>query len=140
LIYPLSGSFFLCLIKLAKLAKTVPVRHTVHRLDHIAVNEDVLACDMADVPLEDEVLDAAIFSLSLMGANFVDCLKEEHRILKLDEHLHIIEATSRFIDRDRLAGDLKGLVYSTVSVEDRWKFTHIRAFKTELQPREYVDL
>ena len=60
---------------------------------------------MTHAPFDDEVLDAAIFSLSLMGANFVDCLKEEHRILKLDEHLHIIEATSRFIDRDRLAGE-----------------------------------
>ncbi len=50
---------------------------------------------MAHVPLEDESLDVAIFSLSLMGANFTDYLREAHRSLKLDGHLHVIEATSR---------------------------------------------
>jgi hypothetical protein len=27
-----------------------------------------------------------------------------------------------------------------VSVENRWKFTHIRALKTELQPRKHIEL
>jgi hypothetical protein len=41
LIHPASGSFFLCLVNLAKLAETVSVRHTVHSFDHIAVDDDV---------------------------------------------------------------------------------------------------
>ena len=44
---------------------------------------------MAHVPLEDETLDVAIFSLSLMGANFADYVREAYRTLKLDGHLHI---------------------------------------------------
>ena len=84
----------------AKLAEAVSDRHTVHSFDHVAVNENVVACDMAHVPLDDETLDVAIFSLSLMGANFADYLREAYRTLKLDGQLHILEATERFTDRE----------------------------------------
>jgi hypothetical protein len=89
---------------------------------------------MTHVPLDNEVLDVAIFSLSLMGANFTDYLREAHRTLKLDGQLHIIEATSRFSDRNRFATAVKKLGFSIVSVEDRWKFTHIRALKSDDAP------
>ena len=62
----------------AKLAEALAGRHTVHSFDHVAVNDAVVACDMAHVPLGDETLDVAIFSLSLMGANFTDYLREAH--------------------------------------------------------------
>jgi hypothetical protein len=106
----------------------------------VAVNDDVVACDMAHVPLDDETLDVAIFSLSLMGANFTDYIREAHRTLKLDGQLHIIEATERFSDRDAFAKGLEGLGFAVVSVDDTWKFTHIRAIKTERQPRGGVEL
>jgi hypothetical protein len=123
----------------AKLAEAVSDRHTVHSFDHIAINDDVVACDMAHVPLDDESLDVAIFSLSLMGGNFTDYLREAHRTLKLDGQLHIIEATQRFNDRDAFAKGLETLGFD-VRVEDKWKFTHIRAMKTERQPRGGVEL
>ncbi len=78
----------------AKLAEVVSDRHTVHSFDHVAVNDDVVACDMVHVPLDDETLDVAVFSLSLMGANFTDYIREAYRTLKLDGQLHIIEVTS----------------------------------------------
>jgi hypothetical protein len=120
----------------AKLAEAVSDRHTVHSFDHVAVNDDVVACDMAHVPLDDETLDVAIFSLSLMGANFTDYLREAHRTLKLDGQLHIIEATTRFNDRDGFAKGLESLGFAIVSVEDKWKFTHVRALKTERVRKE----
>jgi hypothetical protein len=120
----------------AKLAEAVSDRHTVHSFDHVAVNDDVVACDMAHVPLDDETLDVAIFSLSLMGANFTDYLREAHRTLKLDGQLHIIEATTRFNDRDEFAKGLETLGFAIVSVEDKWKFTHVRALKTERVRKE----
>ena len=60
----------------AKIAEQVGDRHTVHSFDHVAISDDVVACDMAHVPLEDETLDVAIFSLSLMGSNITDYLRE----------------------------------------------------------------
>ena len=106
----------------------------------MTINDDVVVCDMAHVPLDDDTLDVAIFSLSLMGANFTDYLREAHRKLKLDGHLHVVEATSRFADREKFVEDLKGLGFAVVSVEDRWEFTHIRALKMEARPREGGEL
>jgi hypothetical protein len=118
----------------AKLAETVGDRHTVHSFDHVAINDRVVACDITHVPLDNECLDVAIFSLSLMGANFTDYLREAQRTLKLDGQLHIIEATSRFSDRSRFAADLKKLGFGMVDIEDCWKFTHIRALKSDDAP------
>jgi hypothetical protein len=124
----------------AKLAEAVSDRHTVYSFDHIAVNDKVIACDMAHVPLEDEALDVAIFSLSLMGSNFTDYLSEAYRTLKLDGQLHIIEATSRFSNLTQFRTDLEALGFDVVSVQDMWKFTHIRAMKTERRPQDRVEL
>ncbi len=118
----------------AKFATALADRHTVHSFDYVAVNEDVIACDMAHVPMEDEALDVAVFSLSLMGANFTDYLREAWRLLKLDGHLHIYESTSRFTDRDGFADGLRRLGFSIVTIEDVWKFTHIHALKIDRKP------
>jgi hypothetical protein len=124
----------------AKLATALADRHTVHSFDYIAVNENVIACDMAHVPMEDEALDVAVFSLSLMGANFTDYLREAWRLLKLDGHLHIYEATSRLTDRDRFAAGLRGLGFSIVTIEDAWKFTHVHALKIDRMPDGNTEL
>jgi hypothetical protein len=124
----------------ARLAEAVSDRHTVHSFDHVAVNDNVVACDMAHVPLDDETLDVAVFSLSLMGANFGNYLREAYRTLKLDGDLHIIEATSRFNDREQFTKALKDLGFGGIEVEDKWKFTHIQARKTDRKPRQDVEL
>ncbi|MBD2129458.1 zinc-ribbon domain-containing protein [Microcoleus sp. ZQ-A2] len=124
----------------AKLAEAVSDRHTVYSFDHVAINNNVIACDMAHVPLNDEELDVAIFSLSLMGSNFSDYLREAHRTLKLDGQLHIIEATSRFSNLTQFRSDLEALGFDVVSDRKIWKFTHIRALKTERRPQDGVKL
>ena len=107
---------------------------------HVAVNDEVIACDMAHVPLDDESLDAAVFSLSLMGTNATDYLREAHRTLKLDGQLHVIEATSRFTDRDRFVAGLRGLGFDVIAVEDTWKFTRVRALKTERRAADDIEI
>ena len=110
----------------AKLAEAVSDLHTVHSFDHVAVNDGVVACDLAHVPLDDETLDVAIFSLSLMGANAPDYIGEAYRTLKLDGHLHILEATSRFSNRDQFVKSLEALGFAGLTVEDKWKFYSAR--------------
>jgi hypothetical protein len=124
----------------AKLAEAVSDRHTVYSFDHVAINNNVIACDMAHVPINDEELDVAIFSLSLMGSNFTDYLREAHRTLKLDGQLHIIEATSRFSNIAQFQTDLEALGFDVVRVREMWKFTHIRAIKTEQRPQDGIEL
>lgn len=118
----------------AKLAEALSDRHTVYSFDHIAINQDVVECDIAHIPLDDETLDVAVFSLSLMGRNFIDYIREAYRTLKLDGSLHIIEATSRFRNLADFTKGLKQLGFSIVETRDLWKFTHIHAIKTENPP------
>ncbi|ORX49490.1 hypothetical protein DM01DRAFT_1106006 [Hesseltinella vesiculosa] len=68
--------------------------------DLIAKNDKVIACDITKLPLGANKVDIAVFSLSLMGTNYIDFLKEAHRILKDGGELKIAEVVSRFPDVD----------------------------------------
>ncbi len=108
----------------------------IYSLDHVAINEDVIECDLAHVPLDEESLDAVIFSLSLMGSNFTDYLYEAHRCLKLDGTLWIAEATSRFKDLERFLQGLETLGFDVVNSKKKGDFTFIRVIKSDRLPRE----
>lgn len=54
---------------------------------------------MAHVPLQDEILDMAIFCLSQMGTNTQDFQREAYRVLKFDGKLKIVEVRSRLVDQ-----------------------------------------
>lgn len=120
----------------ALFSAAVSDRHNVHNFDHVAINNTVLAGDMAQTPLDDESLDAAIFCLSLMGANFSDYLREAYRTLKLDGSLHIWEPTNRFDDPERFARELAQLGFKAFPPEKRGSFTYIEARKTLRGPVE----
>jgi hypothetical protein len=75
-----------------------------------------------------------------MGSNFTDYLREAYRTLKLDGKLHIIDATSRFSNIAQFQIDLEALGFDIVRVQDMWKFTHIRAEKTERKPQDEIEL
>ncbi len=124
----------------ALIAKAVADRHEVHSFDHVAIDETVTACDMVHTGLDDETLDVAVFSLSLMGSNVTDYLREAHRTLKLDGMMHIWEATSRFDTPERFAANLKKLGFDVLRVEERAQFTQIQAVKTSRRAAKNVVL
>eukprot|EP00656_Telonema_subtile_P031113 TRINITY_DN34099_c0_g1_i2.p1 TRINITY_DN34099_c0_g1~~TRINITY_DN34099_c0_g1_i2.p1 ORF type:complete len:203 (-),score=52.59 TRINITY_DN34099_c0_g1_i2:38-646(-) len=103
----------------AKLSLEVP--QEVHSFDLASPNERVVACDMAHVPLEDEVVDMAVFSLSLMGTNYVDFLKEASRVLKIRGELRIAEVKSRIDDLDRFVALLSDLGFYLQSKDEQNK-------------------
>jgi superfamily II DNA or RNA helicase len=112
------------------LAKALPNR--VIGLDHVALDESVIACDMSSVPLEDGSLDVAVFSLSLMGNNWVDYLKEAYRTLKPYGHIFIAEPKVRWQDR---VHELKEAIsitgfHTLGDVEQRYDFIYLTALKT----------
>uniref|UniRef100_A0A182N3D2 Ribosomal RNA-processing protein 8 n=1 Tax=Anopheles dirus TaxID=7168 RepID=A0A182N3D2_9DIPT len=78
----------------AKLAASVP--NKVYSLDLVANHNGVIACDMANTPLESNFVNVAVFCLSLMGTNLVDFLLEANRVLKVGGVLKIAEVSSRF--------------------------------------------
>lgn len=78
----------------AQLAKSVPQK--VFSLDLVAVNDSIIACDMANTPLKSESVNIAVFCLSLMGTNLKDFIAEANRVLVMGGKLKIAEVESRF--------------------------------------------
>lgn len=113
----------------ALLAKEL--ENKVYSFDHVAINDNVISCDIAHVTLEDEILDAAIFSLSLMGINYMDYIMEAHRCLKLDGHLWIAETTSRFENLTNLQEQLVKKGFDIVKTQQKDNFTFLRAIKSD---------
>ncbi|KAG9259301.1 methyltransferase-domain-containing protein [Emericellopsis atlantica] len=56
----------------------------------------VTKADIANLPLEDDSVNVAIFCLALMGTNWVDFIEEAYRILHWKGELWVAEIKSRF--------------------------------------------
>ncbi len=78
------------------LLKEALPKHEVVGLDHVAVDNSVIACDMVHTPLEDGSLGAAVFSLSLMGYNWAEYLAEAHKALMPYGLLFVAEPARRW--------------------------------------------
>lgn len=115
----------------ALIAKALADKHTFHNYDFIAINDNVIECDVAQVPLEDSCLDVAIFNLSLMGLNSADYIREAARTLKLDGQLWIYEVTSHFKNLQEFLSLIERLGFRIIDSHENWKFWHIRAIKSE---------
>lgn len=64
----------------AEISKSV--EQQVHSFDLVAIDETVTACDMANIPLENNSVNVVVFCLSLMGINLNDYILEANRILQ----------------------------------------------------------
>ncbi|KAJ3042740.1 25S rRNA (adenine645-N1)-methyltransferase [Rhizophlyctis rosea] len=101
-----------------KIAQTLHDRMQIHSFDLAAPNEHIVACDIANVPLEDSSVDITIFCLSLMGTNYMDFVKEAHRILKPGGKLKIAEVISRFPNVDRFIQVLESVGFKFLKKDD----------------------
>ncbi|KAM9319623.1 ribosomal RNA-processing protein 8 [Gastrophryne carolinensis] len=97
----------------ARLARSV--RNPVHSFDLVALNDRVTVCDMAQVPLEDGVVDIGVFCLSLMGKNLCDFLREANRVLRPGGTLLVAEVSSRFDDVRPFLSAMTQLGFKTIS-------------------------
>jgi superfamily II DNA or RNA helicase len=108
------------------------VQNKVHSFDHVAIDDTVIACDMAHTPLEEGTLDLAIFSLSLMGTNVEDYIREAYRTLKLEGRLKIAEVAGhwqgeKLVELVRMIGDSGFELIGTV--DQLGPFIYIDALK-----------
>jgi len=76
------------------------LRNKVYSFDHVAINPSVIACDMTHTGLDAEILDVAVFSLSLMGVNWEDYLKEAFRLLRNGSLLKVSEPASSWAENN----------------------------------------
>lgn len=116
-------------------------KHQIYSFDHVAVNDNVTACDFSHTPLDPETLDSAVFSLSFMGSNITDYVKEAFRVMKVDGRIHIIEATSRFKNLDNFVNTLEKIGFEMVQAKPMSdRFTHIMAIKSDQSYNEGIKL
>lgn len=76
------------------------INNKIYAFDHVAIDDTVYACDIKNVPIEDGILDVAVFSLSLMGTNYNDYLKEAYRTLKTYGNIFVCEPASKWEGRE----------------------------------------
>ncbi len=122
----------------AKLAQNLS--NTVYSFDHVPLNDHVQVSDISNVPLEEGCLDAVVFSLSLMGSNFKDYLKEAFRTLRLDGILFIAEATSRFNNLDVFCDRLESMGFGVERPRQREQFSFITARKNKSVFNDSVEI
>ncbi|XP_004466991.1 ribosomal RNA-processing protein 8 [Dasypus novemcinctus] len=91
------------------------IRNPVYCFDLASLDPRVTVCDMAQVPLEDESVDVAVFCLSLMGTNIRDFLEEANRVLKPEGLLKVAEVSSRFEDVRTFLGAVTKLGFKVIS-------------------------
>jgi ubiquinone/menaquinone biosynthesis C-methylase UbiE len=93
---------------------------------HNILNEKIIPCDMKSVPIKDEKLDIAVFSLSLMATNWRDYIKEAKRCLRKYGLLFIAETTKQLSDRlSELRNVIKEQGFEIYNEEIKGPFTFI---------------
>ncbi len=109
--------------------------YLVHSFDHVPISDEVVRCDIGEgVPLPDGEIDVAVFSLSLMGVNSGDYLREAARTLVFDGRLIICEATSRLPEDADIRSCLERLGFHVTDIDHEAQFTFIRAVRTDKEP------
>ena len=63
----------------AVLGASLSSTNKVYSFDLVSKNDNVIAADIANVPLQNNSVDIVVFCLSLMGSNISDFLTEAHR-------------------------------------------------------------
>ena len=107
--------------------------NNVLSFDHIAINDNVTACDISNLPLENESVDIAVFSLSLMGTNFQDYLKEAYRVLKSMGVIIIAEPFTKWENKEEVLGNIlteTGFIKPTVKKTN--KFIYVTSIKFKI--------
>lgn len=78
----------------ARLAESV--ENKVHSFDLVSRKPIVTACNIANVPLENNSIDIAVYCLALMGTSIREYILEVYRVLKPKGILQVAEVKSRF--------------------------------------------
>ncbi|XP_309322.4 ribosomal RNA-processing protein 8 [Anopheles gambiae] len=113
----------------AKLAASVP--NKVYSLDLVANHNGVIACDMANTPLESNFVNVVVFCLSLMGTNLVDFLLEANRVLKVGGIMKIAEVASRFENVNEFVNNVKKCGFQLQTKDLKHKLFSFFIFKKD---------
>ncbi|MBT7252395.1 MAG: DEAD/DEAH box helicase family protein, partial [Candidatus Nitrosopelagicus sp.] len=113
----------------AKVAEALGSR--IINFDHVAMDSSIISCDMSDVSqyVKNDELDVALFSLSLIGKNWKDYLKEASRCLNDDGLLFISETTKPSSKLESIREEIKNLGFKIYKDSEMGESTFIEARK-----------
>jgi Hypothetical methyltransferase len=118
----------------ARLSAMLP-ENAVTSVDHVAIDERVIACDMRRTPIEAGSLDAVVFCLSLWGPeeDVAAYVAEANRVLVRRGELRIAEPASRWDDNEQSLVALIELGGFKLigAIERRGKFMFIEAIRCD---------
>lgn len=121
-----------------KMRNFIP-ENTVYGFDHVAIDDTVISCNMAHVPMNNESLDVAVFSLSISWGNTFheEYIKEAYRLLTYGGVIYIAEPSKAYNEEEKqkLISMLENNGFGIMmhnngkAYEDRGKFYYITAMK-----------
>ena len=106
------------------------VSNKVHAFDYVAIDKNVIACDMSSIPLQENEIDAIVFCLSLMGSNYLDYINEAFRVVKPYGNLFICEPKKKVEKRiEVLKKEIESIGFKIIEVTSSSQFTYIHGIK-----------
>jgi len=116
----------------AKVAEALGSR--IINFDHVAMDSSIISCDMSDVSehTKNDELDVVLFSLSLIGKNWQDYLKEASRCLNDNGLLFVSENTQSSSRLESIRDEIKKLGFKIYKDNEVGDFTFIEAKKIKV--------
>jgi superfamily II DNA or RNA helicase len=106
------------------------INNKVLSFDYVGIDNSVTECDISNLPLKDNEVDVSVFSLSLMGSNYIDYLKEGYRILKPYGNMFIVEPKKKWENNsDKLISQLESIGMKVVESYISSRFLYIQCLK-----------
>jgi ribosomal RNA-processing protein 8 len=97
--------------------------------DHVSFNGSI-ACDISNLPDEDEAVDICIFSQSLMGSNWKKYIDEAVRVLRYNGEMIVSESVERYEKIKEYINKLGLHIKQDNYVEtNRWFYLHVLNYK-----------
>jgi ribosomal RNA-processing protein 8 len=115
------------------------LKQKVYSYDLIGIDEHITQCDLKNIPLDDNVVDIAIFCLSLMGNNFFDFITEAKRILKPNGLLIVCEINSRIVSTENFIRIFKQLGFNLRKQKDLKNYFTLFVFRLSNKIKDNLD-
>ena len=106
------------------------INNKVLSFDYVGIDDSVTECDISNLPLKDNEVDVSVFSLSLMGSNYIDYLKEGYRILKPYGNMFIVEPKKKWENKsEKLVSELDSIGLKIVENYTSSRFLYLQLIK-----------
>jgi superfamily II DNA or RNA helicase len=100
--------------------------------DHVSSGENIIECDIKNMPLEEYSIEICIMSMALWGSNCEEYIREAHRVLETGGKLYIIDSTKRWSETDEngaIAEGTEGEKLKNILIENKFQIINCNVDK-----------